>query len=110
MTLPPLPYAADPEPPARPFPYGGGKRIGSRDRVSRPLKEAILLAGEKVGSDGEGADGLAGYLEMVARTDIRAFCQLLGKVLPMTIAGTADGGGLVVEIVKRTYGAQDANG
>lgn len=87
-----------------------GRGMGTLNKVSAPLKEAILLAAEVVGSDGEGSDGLMGYLTTVARTDMRSFCALLGKVLPMTIAGTGDSGGIVVEIVKRTYAAGGADG
>lgn len=69
------------------------------------LKSAILLAAEEVGDRIAEADptqigGLAGYLVMVATTDIKAFAGLLGRVLPMTIKGEGESGGIVVEIVR----------
>lgn len=97
MSLPPLPYGDEPAaPPAtkRGFGSGAGRKPGQKDRVSIALKEAILLAGETVGdeladaAEAEGKthpDGLMGYLTMVARSDPKAFCGLLGKVLPQQV-------------------------
>lgn len=66
---------------------GPGRPKGSQNRTTAALKDAILLAGAAVGADKEGAGGLQGYLETVAKEDQKAFCGLLGKVLPMTLAG-----------------------
>ncbi|MDE2441941.1 MAG: hypothetical protein KGP14_13035 [Betaproteobacteria bacterium] len=70
---------------------GPGRPKGSQNKTTTQLKEAILLAAEKVGEDGKGKDGLVGYLQRVAQTDVKAFSALLGKVLPMQITG--EGGG-----------------
>ena len=40
-------------------------------QAHRDLKECVLMAGEIVGSDGKGRDGLLGYLTMIARRDPR---------------------------------------
>jgi len=107
--LPPFPYAViGPEAGTRGFGTGAGRPKGQKDKITYALKEAILLAAAEVGdslaaSEPGRTGGLAGYLSMVASTDVKAFCALLGKVLPMTIAGDSAGGGIVVEIVKRTY-------
>lgn len=74
---------------------GRGRKHGELNKTTKTLKEAILLAAEKVGNDGQGKDGLTGYLEHVASTDVKAFSALLGKVLPMQVTGH-DGGALVV--------------
>lgn len=115
MTVPPLPYGdmPVPEPPARRMladgrPWPGGRPRGMRSKVSLTLKQAILLAAGAVGDhmadaaaekgeDREG--GLEGYLRMVAATDVKSFCSLLGRVLPMEVTG-AGGGSITVEIVK----------
>lgn len=117
--LPPLPYA---EPPAAPtkrgFGSGAGRRVGQKDRVTLALKEAILLAAEEVGDrmaeaaaeKGETrTGGLAGYLTMVATTDVKAFAGLLGRVLPMTIKGEGESGGIVVEIVRMAAAEHNAS-
>ena len=75
----------------RPSRNPNGRPVGSKNKTSIALKEAILLAAEQTGQDGQGKDGLAGYLKMVAVSDVKAFAGLLGKVLPMQVAG--EGGG-----------------
>jgi hypothetical protein len=66
---------------------GQGRPRGARNRTTTALKEAILLAAERTGFDGEGADGLEGYLRHLAQTEARAFTGLLGKVLPLELRG-----------------------
>tara|TARA_R110000823_G_scaffold10557_1_gene36772 strand:+ start:1817 stop:2134 length:318 start_codon:yes stop_codon:yes gene_type:complete len=66
---------------------GKGRKAGVPNKTTAALKDAILLAGAAVGADSKGTGGLQGYLETVAREDQKAFCGLLGKVLPMTVAG-----------------------
>lgn len=66
---------------------GMGRPKGAQNKTTTALKEAILLAAAEHGYDGQGDDGLKGYLRMVAGADVKAFSSLLGKVLPMTIAG-----------------------
>lgn len=66
---------------------GKGRKAGVPNKTTGALKDAILLAGAAVGADHNGEGGLQGYLERVAKDDQKAFCGLLGKVLPMTVAG-----------------------
>lgn len=120
--LPPLPYAI-PEPAAteatRGFGSGKGRVKGIPNKVTLALREAILLAAEEVGDAMADAaaekgetrtGGLAGYLVMVASTDVKAFAGLLGRVLPLTVKGEGDNGAIVVEIVRMaTAGAIGSN-
>lgn len=69
---------------------GKGKPKGAVNKTTATLKEAILLAGEQSGNDGNGKGGLVGYLRRVADTDVKAFSGLLGKVLPMQVTGSLD--------------------
>lgn len=85
--------AAKRKPPAA----GKGRKKGSVNKTTAVLKDAILLAAESVGEDGEGAGGLTGYLVRVAKTDVKAFSALLGRVLPLQVTGEG-GGALQVEI------------
>lgn len=74
-------------------PRSPGRPKGAPNRTTAVLKDAILLAAEQVGENGNGEDGLTGYLRMVAKSDVKAFAGLIGKVLPMQVTG--EGGGPV---------------
>lgn len=65
---------------------GPGRPKGSQNKTTALLKDAILLAATKAGGD----DGIAGYLEVQAKANPTAFMSLLGKVLPMQIAGDSE--------------------
>lgn len=70
----------------RAAPNGGkGRPPGIPNKTTRALKEAILLAAEQTG----GPDGVVGYLRRQAEEQPAAFMTLLGKVLPLTLAGDA---------------------
>jgi len=58
-----------------------GRPKGSRNKFTKSLKDMIL--GALRAKDGQK------YLERVAEKDPRTFCALLGRVLPLTIAGDA---------------------
>lgn len=68
-----------------------GRPKGVENKTTQALKEAILRAAEVAGYDGNGKDGLIGYCTMVAKTDVKSFCTLLGKVLPLQLKGDDDG-------------------
>jgi Family of unknown function (DUF5681) len=61
-----------------------GRPTGAQNKTTTVLKDAILAAAEQAG------DGLVGYLRNMATTNPGAFLSLLGKVLPMTLAGDKD--------------------
>lgn len=77
---------------------GPGRPKGVPNKTTTQLKEAILEAAEKAG----GEHKLVGYLQTQARDNPTAFMTLLGKVLPMTVAG-ADGESLFkgLEVIVR---------
>lgn len=69
---------------------GAGRPKGSKNKVTTALREAILEAATNHGRDGNGKNGLVGYLAKVAEEDIKAFSGLLGKVLPLQLTGDED--------------------
>jgi hypothetical protein len=71
---------------------GPGRPKGVPNKTTTQLKEAILAAAEESG----GPEGLVGYLKTLATTQPVAFAGLLGKVLPLTLQGSENGGPLVV--------------
>lgn len=68
----------------------GGRKKGTPNKTTALLKEAIVAAAEKAGADMKGKDGLTGYCYFLATKEPKAFSTLLGKVLPMQLAGDAD--------------------
>jgi hypothetical protein len=69
---------------------GAGRPKGSPNKTTAALKDAILMAAEQRGEDGEGKDGLTGYCAFLAKEEPRAFASLLGRVLPMQITGSLE--------------------
>lgn len=60
----------------------GGRSKGTPNKTTAALKDCILGALH--------AKGGQAYLERIAEDEPQAFCTLIGKVLPMTVAGDAD--------------------
>lgn len=79
---------------------GKGRPKGSPNKTTALLKDAILRAAENAGNK-IGSDGLVSYLEAQAQANPGPFMTLLGKVLPMQIAGPDDEDGTPTEIVMR---------
>lgn len=70
----------------------GGRKKGTPNKQTAALKDAILEAAAKAG----GKQGLVGYLEAQAGENPASFMALLGKVLPLQIAGQGDKSGALV--------------
>lgn len=62
-----------------------GKPRGAISKHTRLLKDAIMLAAELEGQDGEGKGKLVGFMRKVAQEDLRAFCMLLSRVIPLQV-------------------------
>lgn len=63
-----------------------GKPKGAVTKSTALLKDAILRAADEAG----GEEGLIGYLKTQAKDNPAPFMALLGKVLPMQVAGDPD--------------------
>jgi hypothetical protein len=60
-----------------------GRVKGSKNKVTRELKEMILTALDHAG----GKDGGIGYLVKQANDNPSSFLALVGKIIPLTVAG-----------------------
>jgi hypothetical protein len=60
-------------------------RKGSINKHTRILKDAVMLAAELEGQDGQGKGKLVGFMRKVAQEDLRAFCMLLSRVIPLQV-------------------------
>ena len=67
---------------------GPGRPKGMPNKTTAILKDAILQAAQRAGGGDD--EGLVNYLHQQAITNPGPFMSLLGKVLPMTIAGDKD--------------------
>lgn len=61
---------------------GPGRPKGSQNKATKTLKEMILQALDE--------EGGVEYLSKQARANPAAFMSLIGRVLPMTVAGDPD--------------------
>lgn len=78
----------------------GGRAMGTQNKMTRTIKEALVMAAESVGEDGKGTDGLFGYLRRVALRDHRTFCAMLGRIIPMQVQAKIEGYNAIrVEVV-----------
>ncbi|WP_380823353.1 hypothetical protein [Sphingobium xenophagum] len=71
----------------------GGRKKGTPNKLTGQVKEMILEALDRKG----GAD----YLERQAEENPVAFMGLVGKVLPMTVAGPGENGEHVITTITR---------
>jgi hypothetical protein len=65
----------------------GGRPRGAANKTTVVIKDAVLKAAALSGKDGKGKEGLVGYLKRVADEDVKAFCGLLGKAMPLQVTG-----------------------
>jgi hypothetical protein len=61
---------------------GSGRKKGGTNKITSDLREAIMEAFSIVGG--------VEYLCAVAREDPKAFCALLGKLIPVKVGGDED--------------------
>lgn len=69
-------------------PKTGGRQKGAANVLTAQLKDMVLQAADKAHPD-----GIVAYLTKVAQDSPATFVPLLGKVMPLQIAGH-DGGAL----------------
>lgn len=70
---------------------GAGRKVGSRNKTTAAVKDAILNAFTKVGGED--------YLVKVARKDHKTFCALLGKVLPLQVQGDPNNPAMIIPVM-----------
>lgn len=75
-------------------PKTGGRKAGTPNKIPSLLKDAIIEAATLAGDK----DGLVGYLQTQATANPGPFLALLGKVLPLQIAGDPESPILVTRV------------
>ena len=61
---------------------GSGRKKGGTNKITSDVREAIMEAFSIVGG--------VEYLRKIATEDPKAFCALLGKLIPVKVAGDAE--------------------
>ena len=72
------------------FITGNSGRPRGPNRVNRTLREAIILAAAEHGFDGRGSGDLPGFLRMVIERDLKTFCGLLARCIPIDVHSKAE--------------------
>jgi hypothetical protein len=67
---------------AKDAPKTGGRKKGVPNKITRDVREAIIEAFSELGGPK--------YLKAIAVTEPKAFCALLGRILPVMVEGDAD--------------------
>ena len=70
---------------------GRGRPRGVRNKTTRIMRDAILIAAESLGEDGEGLDGLVGFLRESAQLERAAYLSLMAKLIPLQVVGSGGG-------------------
>jgi len=85
-----------------------GRPAGSPNKLTREIKETITRAFfelEGGGTEEDPAAGAVAYLKTVAKDEPKAFCGLLGKILPRDVNLGADQE-TVMHVIKAFDGSQ----
>jgi hypothetical protein len=69
-----------------------GRRPGSRNHYTREIRDAVLNACNRYGSDGRGEGGLEGYMFLLCHKERKSMAMLLGRILPeqVHLSGTRE--------------------
>ena len=81
------------------MPNGAGRPVGSKDKIGTDLKKAILEAAAELGRDGQGAEGLVGYLKMLGAQYPQTYASLLHRMIPLQMSADVQGGVTTVNIM-----------
>jgi hypothetical protein len=73
-----------PKPGTRP----SGRQKGTPNKITRSLKDAILMAAQEAGGGGE--DGMLEYFKSQATNNPNAFMGLVGRIIPLSVGGDKD--------------------
>jgi hypothetical protein len=67
-----------------------GRPPGIPNKLTKTLKEAVVLACERHGEDGKGANGLVGYMFLLASEERKTMGALLGRMIPLEVSGAIE--------------------
>jgi hypothetical protein len=68
----------------------GGRKAGTPNKRTKELNEAVVEAMERTGYDGNGLEGMVGYLRHLAENHPGSFASLVSRLLPLKMAAAVD--------------------
>ena len=71
------------------------RKKGVANRITRDIKYGLTEAAIRHGSNGRGKGGLVGFFQYLLLTDLRAFANLIGRLVPLQLNADVNGGGTV---------------
>lgn len=71
------------------------RKKGVANRITRDIKYGLTEAAIRHGSNGRGKGGLVGFFQYLLLTDLRAFANLIGRMVPLQLNADVNGGGTV---------------
>ena len=66
-------------------PGNSGKPVGAKARYTRVIKEALLIAAEEHGKNGNGKDKLIGFMRKVIEEDLKTFCMMMARAMTLQV-------------------------
>jgi hypothetical protein len=60
---------------------------GATNRISRDIKAGMVNSAIEHGRDGKGKDGLDGFCSWLLLNDLKSWCSIFGRLVPLQIRG-----------------------
>jgi hypothetical protein len=71
--------------------HKGGRPKGVKDRISSDLKKSFIEALRSFGSDGQGTDGIEGFIHYAIRNDLSGVLRVVAKIIPLQVNADVQG-------------------
>jgi hypothetical protein len=68
-----------------------GRPKGATDRISTDLKKSFMEALRSFGSDGNGTDGIEGFIHYAIRNDLKGVLKVVAKIIPLQVKADVAG-------------------
>jgi hypothetical protein len=106
MELPEMDQEPQPQPQPKPRKPGtfvkghpGYRKQGAANRISRDIKAGMVDSAIEHGRDGNGKDGLPGFCSWLLKNDLKSWCSIFGRLVPLQVHGDVQVGIQSVNII-----------
>ena len=67
-------------------PRYGGRKKGTPNKSTRNIRDAMTESAVKHGIDGKGTGGLTGFCQWLLKNDLKAWCHIFSRLVPLQVA------------------------